>query len=128
MFHEVAYPLKWRQRLRHRVLGAMTHWTARKLARRADRVLVSTPSFEPLLRRLAPSLGAVHWLPISSNIPEPVKERTPLRVRAELGLDDDAWLVAHFGTFREGGALLEGAVRRLLDHERVNVVIVGRGA
>jgi glycosyltransferase involved in cell wall biosynthesis len=128
MFHEVAYPLRWRQRFRHRVLGVMTHWTARTLAGRADRVLVSTPSFEPLLRRLSPSLGPVHWLPISSNIPEPDDGRDAVVVRRELGLSSSDLLVVHFGTFREGQALLGGVIRRLLEDPRVHVAILGRGA
>jgi glycosyltransferase involved in cell wall biosynthesis len=128
MFHEVAYPFARGQAARHRLLALMTHWTARKLARRADRVLVSTESWEPVLRRLAPAMSAPVWLPISSNISASAA-RPATDVRAEFGLEPGDSLVAHFGTFRDGRDLTERLVRRLLErNQNTHVVLAGRNA
>lgn len=101
MFHEVAFPWGLGRPLAHNVLGAVTRGMARILRLRADRLLVSTPSWLPMLG----NAGAT-WLPIPSNLPESVPAEEIARVRAELS--PSGTLIGHFGTY---GALVAELLR-----------------
>src|SRR5690606_21613145 len=67
MFHEVAFPLERGQRARHQVLGVATHAMAAVLSARADRVFVSTSSWNAVLARVGRREPAT-WLPIPTTL------------------------------------------------------------
>ncbi|MDB5311169.1 MAG: hypothetical protein JWO38_5371 [Gemmataceae bacterium] len=123
MFHEVAFPFRWRPPI-HAVLAAAHRVMARLVAGAASRVLVSVPGWEPRLRRLCPRLGPVEWLPIPSNIPVAADAPGPVREPPARGP-----VVGHFGTY--GSAvipLLEPALCRLLGRDpQASGVLLGRG-
>jgi glycosyltransferase involved in cell wall biosynthesis len=129
MFHEVAFPCRWGQRLPHNVLGAVNHLMAALVARAAGRIFVSTPAWEKLLRRLAPGAPPVHWLPIPSNVPTRADPDAVAAVRAELGAGGGRFVIGHFGTF---ASIITDALAAVLPPlltagDRVGL-LVGRGS
>jgi glycosyltransferase involved in cell wall biosynthesis len=126
MFHEVAVPLRWRQPLSHNVLGLVTRFMAALLGRRADRVLVSTTTWESLLPRGKP----VTWIPIPSNVPTAVAPAVVRDARARVTTDPDAVVVGHFSSsVLAGRGLVAGVLPRLLAaHPRRIGLLVGQGS
>ncbi|MFZ1105836.1 MAG: glycosyltransferase family 4 protein [Hyphomicrobiaceae bacterium] len=97
MFHEVATPFAWRP-ARHAFLGAITRAMARLTAGAADRVLVSTPAWGTMLKRICPCVKDPEWAPVPSNIGvAPGRAATPLTDRFPLLRGKQ--LVGHFGTY-----------------------------
>jgi glycosyltransferase involved in cell wall biosynthesis len=130
MFHEVAFPCAWRQPLRHNVLGAANRVMAALLLRAAERVFVSTPAWEPLLRRLAPLRESPTWLPVPSNVALEGPDEAVRAVRARLAPAPGGLVVGHFGTF--GGSIAAAVTAALppflrADPRRVGLLI-GRGS
>jgi hypothetical protein len=121
MFHEIAFPWGFGRPLAHNVLGAVTRGMARILRLRADRLLVSTPSWLPMLGN-----AAATWLPIPSNLPESVPADEVARVRAELC--PAGTLLGHFGTYGDLVAgLLRPVTRRLLRADSTRkLLLLGR--
>ncbi|MGH9867792.1 MAG: hypothetical protein ACREAA_06475 [Candidatus Polarisedimenticolia bacterium] len=113
MFHEYAYPLGWRLKPQHNLLGMVTSILAGLLAWRADRILVSTPSW---IRKLPPFLRrskheCITWLPIPSNIPVNHDPGASLKIRQRLLNGGRRTLLGHFGTY---GPLISGMLREIL--------------
>jgi glycosyltransferase involved in cell wall biosynthesis len=132
MFHEVALPWEpWRHWKRN-VGAAVTRAMAGLVAGRADRVFVSVPRWEGMLRPLAPRWRGATWLPIPSNLPLAAAagaSAAALTTRARLPLAGGHAVIGHFGTY---GSLivpaLRGALTRLLRADRARVaLLVGRG-
>src|SRR5262249_49749912 len=97
MFHEVAFPCEPGQPWKHRLLGAVTRQMAGMVCRAADRIFVSTPVWEAVLREVGAPVSSVTWLPIPSPLPlaVPAEEVAALRSRvAPTGTS----VVGHFGT------------------------------
>src|SRR5439155_21597868 len=69
MFHEVAVNFQPRQPLRFHALAAVTHLMASLVLRAANRVYMSTATWEAHLRTLGPVRNKPLALPIPSNIP-----------------------------------------------------------
>jgi glycosyltransferase involved in cell wall biosynthesis len=130
MFHEVAYPFERGQPLKHRAMAALTHAYALALARRAERILVSTPGCERALGLLGFRGKPLFWLPIPSNLPSDGARRARASLLQELGLDPNAPVVGHFSSFGARVAEpLERELRFLLDQdERVQVLLSGVGS
>jgi hypothetical protein len=130
MFHEVAVPwaplVHWKQN----TVAVATRLMARLLLGRADRVLVSIPAWEVMLRRLSPSWRGAMWLPIPSNIPTGAAPGAASVVRSRLSISADQRIVGHFGTY---GSLIAPALKRVIrellrsDPRRV-ALLVGRGS
>jgi glycosyltransferase involved in cell wall biosynthesis len=121
MFHEIAFPFRWRA-LTNFVLGTAHAVMARLVAGAAERVFVSVPAWERLLRRICPRVKPVEWLPIPSNVPVAgAASRSFPEPRGPV--------IGHFGTY--GAAvvpLLEPALVRLLGANANRVgVLLGRG-
>jgi glycosyltransferase involved in cell wall biosynthesis len=111
MFHEVAFPFRRGQPWRHHLLAAVNHLMGSVLVRGASRLFLSIQQWEPLLRRLAPSLPPCHWQPVPSNLdcrPDPIRCH---ELRRRLVPDPEAVLVGHFGSF--GTAICELLARVL---------------
>jgi hypothetical protein len=129
MFHEVAFPCRLGQRLRHNLLGLVTRMMASLVARAAERIFVSTLAWKCVLRRLAPVRGPVGWLPVPSNVATAAKPEVVQAIQTECGGAGRIRL-GHFGTF--GGLIaeqLEEVLPPLLlaSPQRVGV-LVGRGS
>jgi hypothetical protein len=129
MFHEVAFPMRRGQPLRHNVLGAVQRVMAGLVLRAAERVFVSTPAWEPLLRRLAPLRRAPTWLPVPSGVALEADPAAVAVLRQRLLSDPGALVLGHFGTFGGAGAAAVAAVHPPLlgaGPGRV-ALLVGRG-
>ena len=111
MFHEVAFPVAAGQKLAHNFLGMVHRFMARIIVGAAERVFVSIPAWEPLLRGLAPRLGPVTWLPVPSNVSTHSNPGESAAIRSRLGVADNERIVGHFGTF--GGQIAELLARSL---------------
>jgi glycosyltransferase involved in cell wall biosynthesis len=129
MFHEVAAPIGRGVPLRHNFIGAIQHAMAAIVAARAERVFVSTVSWNYYLRRIAPRSKEPISLPIPSNVPSTVAAGEIERARARLGLLPTDVVVGSFGTYGMGVAdLLTASLAPLLRQDRRRVaLLVGRG-
>jgi glycosyltransferase involved in cell wall biosynthesis len=115
MFHEVAFPLELGQQLKHRVLAVANRGMAFLLLRAAERVFVSIPGWEPLLRRLVPGAPTPVWVPIPSNLPTACPPAAVAAARQDVLGTSTRWLVGHFGTYGTSiSRLLEPALVDLL--------------
>jgi glycosyltransferase involved in cell wall biosynthesis len=127
MFHEVAFPMTSEQPFKHNVLGAVNRIMAFIVARAAERIFVSIPAWEPLLRAFASPKVPVTWLPVPSMFPagaDPVRAAS-LRARLAHG---SSFLLGHFGTFGESIApLLAAILPPLLADARRSALLSGRG-
>ncbi|MCE9533219.1 MAG: glycosyltransferase family 4 protein [Planctomycetes bacterium] len=99
MFHEVAFPWRRGQSLKHQFLGFVTSWMARSIARSAERNFVSIPTWRDMLPRECQGSDRTYWLPIPSNVSTNVNEQGALSRRAALSIDPVSPVVGHFGTY-----------------------------
>jgi glycosyltransferase involved in cell wall biosynthesis len=99
MFHEVAFPMHRGQPLKHHVLGWVTRRMAALVVRSAERVFVSIPAWEPLLRSITGACPPVTWLPVPSSIVSTPSAELVARVRRQLLSDPTGLVVGHFGTY-----------------------------
>lgn len=129
MFHEVAYPFLPRQPLKHKVLASVQRVMASLLLRAAERVFVSVPGWEALLRPLAARFPAPIWTPVPSNLPIGVEPDAIAQVRARLPRDA-RWFVGHFGTYGKAITdLLAPALLEVLARDRdTHCLLLGRGS
>jgi glycosyltransferase involved in cell wall biosynthesis len=127
MFHEVAFPMASGQRFKHNVLGAVNRVMAWIVARAAERIFVSIPAWEPLLRAIASPKASVTWLPVPSMFPPGADPDRAASLRAGLARGS-SFLLGHFGTFGESVApLLAAILSPLLADQEGSVLLVGRG-
>ncbi|MGH7270711.1 MAG: glycosyltransferase family 4 protein [Polyangiaceae bacterium] len=130
MFHEVAVsPGGLRRWKRTMAAGAMRAMAAILVAR-ADRLFVSIPSWEPMLRAVSLRRPHVTWLPIPSNVPTRGSSANASAVRSRLMLREGGAIVGHFGTYgRLITPLLTQAIREVLtaDDRRI-ALLVGQGS
>jgi glycosyltransferase involved in cell wall biosynthesis len=130
MFHEVAVVLSRQNPWRHNVIALATQAMGSLLARRADRIFVSTTAWNAELRRLAPRSKEPVWIPIPSNVPESVTPEDAAEARARLGLTPDDVVLGSFGTFGLGvpDLLTKTLARLLARNPRRVALIMGRGS
>jgi glycosyltransferase involved in cell wall biosynthesis len=125
MFHEVATPFVWRP-ARHALLAGVTRVMARLVAAAADRVFVSTPTWDAMLYRFCPQVKQHEWAPIPSSIgTAPRQNATPITDRfPELR---GRQLIGHFGTY--GSLIVEwvkpALVRILEAHPECAAILFG---
>lgn len=129
MFHEVAFPFV-RRPLRHNLVAAANWVMARAIAGAADRVLVSIPGWESVLRRACPRGRPAEWLPVPCVVATAADPEAVVAARSRYAPDPATPLVGHFGTFgRLITVLLEPAVVGLLRTDpRARVLLIGRGS
>jgi hypothetical protein len=130
MFHEVFFPLVWRQPLSHKVLGVVTRLMAALMIRAGKRLFVSIPAWEPFLRQLGASSRPITYLPIPSNLPAVVPDEQAKEVRERIAPCSDALILGHFSTFgSQISEMLAAIVPPLLaaDARRVGLLL-GRGS
>jgi glycosyltransferase involved in cell wall biosynthesis len=125
MFHEVAYPLERGQPLKHQVLGFVTRHMARCIARSAERILISTQAWGPLLRQLGVD-RSMQWLPVPTNLTEVPDAAAVDLVRERLG---GSAVIAHFGAYGHRMATFESALKLLAERDAHRVILLlGRGS
>src|SRR6185436_19821458 len=72
MFHEVTFAFDRRQKWTRNVLAGVQHAMATLVAGGADKIFVSVPRWEALLRARCFVRQPAHWLPVPSNVPTEV--------------------------------------------------------
>jgi glycosyltransferase involved in cell wall biosynthesis len=128
-FHEPYFYFGWR-RPRRNVLAAVHRLMAGLLLRAGRVAYVSTPAWEPLLRRYAPRGLPICWVPVSAGI-EPVADSARVAAcRARLAGDNGALILGHFSSFPPDvraplRAVLRASLGRL-PHARA--VCIGNGS
>ena len=98
MFHEVAFPVAWKQRPSHNLLGIITGGMARLIARASERIFYSTTAWLPVLERLGGTAEKT-WLPVPSNLSETVDRSAVALARTRLSASPESSVVGHFGTY-----------------------------
>jgi glycosyltransferase involved in cell wall biosynthesis len=130
MFHEVAFPVDRSQSWKHNLLGRVTGRMAGLVARSAERVFVSIPAWETILRDLTSARPPTTWLPVPSNLPEEVPAEQVARARRRIAPDPDEVVVGHFGTFGSLVAPLVSEVMPALlkrDRRRIGLLLGREG-
>jgi glycosyltransferase involved in cell wall biosynthesis len=129
MYHEVGFPIRRSQPLRHNLLGAANRMMAAVAAHAARRIFVSTVSWEEQLRGLVPRNARLECLPMPSNIPVVKDLEGIVAVRRNFSPASEP-LVGHFGTFGKAiTGLLDKILPRLLDEvPGANAILIGRNS
>jgi glycosyltransferase involved in cell wall biosynthesis len=127
MFHEVAYPFRTGQPLKHDILATVHRIMAWIVLRSVNFVFTSTDGYQALLRRLAPPNSEVGILRICSNVPfggsiNPVSEA--LNEKSA----NPQFIVGVFSSFgSEICDLLEPVLPCVLENPLIRVVLIGPG-
>lgn len=129
MFHEVAFPIDRHQRLALNGLGLVTRGMASLVASAAERIFVSIPAWERLVRPSAATATPIDWLPVPSVIPATTADDRDhidaIRQTTAAGRP----LVGHFGTYGQLiQPLLAGALPAIVAATGANVLLLGRGS
>ncbi|MGH7177523.1 MAG: glycosyltransferase family 4 protein [Tepidisphaeraceae bacterium] len=128
IFHEVAYPIRANQPLRHSMLGVAHHLMALSLSNASDRIFASTTAWDELL---APTLSGgkrTRLIPSPSNLPVEVDSKVSALIRQRYAPEPQAALIGHFGTF--GGhltPLLGRILPRIMQAPSRHMLLIGRG-
>lgn len=120
----LGYDGSWRQRIAASIQRIMV----RTLLSAAEKVWVTIPAWEALLRPYAPLQLPIQWLPVPSAIPACASPADAECVRSRL-LGGQKYLLGHFGTYGPHVALeLRAVVAELLETiPDANVLLLGRG-
>jgi glycosyltransferase involved in cell wall biosynthesis len=105
MFHEVAYPVDASQSLKHNLHGLATQKMAAIVARAAERIFVSTSSWEPQLRAISGTAKPIVSIPVPSNLPV-VEDSFAAQAIRSRQLPVEGPIVGHFGTYGDSIAKL----------------------
>jgi len=120
MFHEVSYPFRRHQPVRHQVIGMVNRVMATLVAAASERVFVSIPKWIPILSPLAVTPEDVIVLPIPSNLPTHAAPTPRLAEGAIIG---------HFGTYGPLIAqMLDTVLPPLLEDRNRHVLLMGNGS
>ncbi|MDR3638945.1 MAG: glycosyltransferase family 4 protein [Isosphaeraceae bacterium] len=130
MFHEVRYHTRLFDKPTRWLLAAVQWRLVRDMLAASTQVYVSTPSWEPLLRRHgAPGRRApVTWLPVPSNIPVIADPTGVAALRRRFAPEGEV-VVGTFGTFSGAVAALlaQSLPCLLLEHPSRRALLLGRG-
>ena len=129
MFHEVAFPWGGFCSFKQNLLAAVNRLMACLVARSAERVFVSIPGWEPLLRPYLPASRKIEWCPIPSNTPETANEGETGKIRARYCATPQHQMLGHFGTYgTEISRGLASTLPALLQSRATRVAcLLGRG-
>jgi glycosyltransferase involved in cell wall biosynthesis len=98
VFHEVAFPMTRDQSMRHNFLGVVTRAMAAILARSAQRIFVTIPAWEPMLRSISRTRQTIQWLPNFSTIPVVEDEAGANAIRRRVAVAGGK-IAGHFGAY-----------------------------
>jgi len=128
MFHEVAFPVRRAQPFSHNVLGIVTRLMVNLVARKAERIFVTIPSWEALLPKHPSVRRRVTWLPVPSNIPTTASPLAIKKAREQIAPAGEI-VIGHFGTYGPAvaGLLMEILPSLLQKDIRQRVLLIGRG-
>ncbi len=128
MFHEVAFPIRRHQPMRHNVLGAVQYAMAAAVARAASKIYVAAGAWQRKLARIVPDPGAITLLPVPSNIPL-VNDRVAIMAQRARFADRGQLLIGHFGTYGEHlFQPLGDALAPILEDSAARVLLIGRAS
>jgi glycosyltransferase involved in cell wall biosynthesis len=130
LFHEVYSPIDPAQPLRLNLLGVVTRWMSRQVARSGQRLFVSTSAWERILRPMIRDDVPICLAPVPSNLPLSVSPDCAAVARRKMTGGRDAMLVVgHFGTY---GAWFRQTLARvlpaLLIRPNLCAALIGRGS
>jgi glycosyltransferase involved in cell wall biosynthesis len=126
MFHEVAHPVGARYGMAGNLLGLANRGMAALINRAAQRVFISIPAWEPMLRSLGGPTAPITWLPVPSSVPE-VRDPDGSRLVRNRLTDGGRPLVGHLGTYgRRIGSMLATWFPALLAATDCHVLLLGR--
>jgi hypothetical protein len=127
MFHEVAFPFRSRQPLRHQLIALVNRIMAKLLIAASKRLLASIPEWRAMLQRLGASGSSIEVCPVPSNLPLQVPPARIDQTRKQL-LPRRGVLIGHFGTFAPlVTEMLNEVLPPLLKHADRQLLLVGRG-
>ena len=128
MFHEVGFPFDERQSPLRNGLAALNRLMARRMARSAERIFVSIPTWQTILESIVGGEVSATWLPVPSGIAVAADASRTAALRARIA--GGRPVVGHFGTCPASiRFLLVGALGRLLVDTDCCVLLIGpRGA
>jgi glycosyltransferase involved in cell wall biosynthesis len=127
MFHEVAFPFRSGQRLRHGLLAIVHRMMAWGILRSVRHSFTSTEPYLALLRNLGNNQTAISMLRICSNIPMESYHSDGLPVRNEAG-PSGLFTVGIFSSFgAELNEFLKPAIGCLLGNPAIEVLLLGPG-
>jgi glycosyltransferase involved in cell wall biosynthesis len=110
IFHEVSYPFRANQAIRHSALGGVTRLMASTVARAAKRIYVAIPGWEAMLPESVRRRTPIRWMPVPSNVPridDPASSRSlNRRYRGRY-----RYLLGHFGSY---GSLIKALLLPLM--------------
>ncbi len=127
VFHEVAFPMTREQSMRHNFLGLVTRAMAAILARSAQRIFVTIPAWEPMLRSISRTRQTIQWLPNFSTIPVVEDEAGANAIRRRVAVAGGK-IAGHFGAYGpvyDDGttALIAAALERDAD---LSILLIGK--
>jgi glycosyltransferase involved in cell wall biosynthesis len=124
MFHEVAYPFRDGQRIRHSVLAITHRIMAWAILRSVRHSFTSTEPYMALLRNLGGQQTPISLLRICSNIPM----ESYGRINSSKDRSNDLFTVGIFSNFNDAlRESLEPAIECLLGDPGIKVVLLGPG-
>ncbi|MGH7986172.1 MAG: glycosyltransferase family 4 protein [Candidatus Binataceae bacterium] len=126
MFHEVAFPIRRGQPVRHNLLGAVQRAMAMLAARAADRIFVASAAWSERLKPLLARPRDVIWLPVPSNIPV-TEDRCAVAAVRRRYADEHGLILGHFGTYRADIArsLMEVIPAVMREHQNLALLLSG---
>jgi hypothetical protein len=129
IFHEVSYPVRKGQLLRHNALGYVTRLMAWMVSRSAQRIYLTVPGWESLLPGRVSKRTPIRWMPMPSNIPR-IEDREASGALRRRYLGRSRFLIGHFGTYGSlSTALLRPlAVDLLRRRSDIALLLVGDGS
>lgn len=95
MFHEIVYPLTWRQPMKHNILGVVTRYMAKQIIKGSSHMFFSIPAWHDIAKRLGGHNVPATWLPVPSNVATEADAGQVAGIRARL----EHPLIGHFGTY-----------------------------
>lgn len=129
MFHEVVFPLSRNQPLSHKLLGVTTRLMASLIARAAERIFVSIPAWEKIIKSLANNHAPVVWMPVPSAIPVVEDKAGSNELRAQYAPAGEGLIIGHFGTYAQHitNSLKTVLSSLLIGHAERTALLLGRG-
>jgi glycosyltransferase involved in cell wall biosynthesis len=127
MFHEVAFPFRSGQRLRHSVLAVVHRVMAWVILRSVRHSFTSTEPYMALLRTLGSDQTPISLLRICSNIPMESYQPDGWPV-SDPGSSSDRFTVGIFSNFgAQINAILEPVIGSLVGNPKIQVLLLGPG-